>query len=546
MKAGFLGWASVSLLIGVLRILIYSRRVGAPELANDSYQYLDAASHLASGGCLCTNVAHFDEQVKWARIPIPFTHFGPGYPVAIAALRTLGLPLETAGYLLSSGGYLAVICLIWLTGYYLAIQPWCLALICLVWSLNSVALDFGVSVATDCLFTALLTGICALVAYDIRHFERSRPVALLAIGALVGTAYWLRQPGLFLLLPLCLYLAWRCALARRSWPYALGGVILAALLMAPVMIRNILLTRSWNSGFSNGRHTPWKDVLFDTLKAPYHILFGANSIARLVFWTCLFLLCAFIVLWRALANRSRASIRLSETSRTILAWLLVFTLTFTTGILVAELSTYAASEVRYNFPVFPLVLLACAVLFQLSGDRLGRAAALGCVACVLVVNARNLLAPRLADQSSLPADLLQQQVQPGLSIRTFIKETIPPASVLVATEGQAVYYLLKRPVVSIIEPQYSLHTWDEPDVRNVMQSFGAQYFLVFPGAGKVRAPEQQASAFLQQLTAGHPPMWLSVAARTPGVILYRRVNTPRAQSNAAAFWSIAPFSRLVS
>ena len=113
-------------------------------------------------------------------------------------------------------------------------------------------------------------------------------------------------------------------------------------------------------------------------------------------------------------------------------------------------------------------------------------------------------------------------------MKMYIKDSVPSDSVLVATEGQAVYYLLKRPVVSIIEPQYSLHTWDESDVKSVMQSFKAQYLLVFPGAGKMRAPEQQASPFLHELVEGHSPAWLAVAARTPGVILYRRVELSKA------------------
>ncbi len=523
MRLRLLIWFPVSLLVGVLSVLLYARHVGAPVLANDSYQYLDAAANVASGACLCTNVAHFDEQVRWARMPIPFTHFGPGYPLAIAALKVAGVPVETGGYLLSVAGYLLVICLIWLTCSYLEFQSWSIALICLLWCLNSLALEFAVSVGTDCLFTAGVMGICALIAYDIRNSARPRPALLLVLGALVGAEYWLRQPGLFLVFPLCLYLLWRYALDRRCLPYALGAALLASLFIAPVIIRNMALAHSWNSGFANGRHTPWKNVISDTLKAPYHIVFGEGSTARVDIWTVLFLLSALVLMGRAFANRRRslASARLPAISSTILGWLLVFAVAFAVGILAAEFSTYAANEVRYNFPVFPVVLIACGVLFQYAGDRAGRIAALLCVLSIATIDTRSLLAARGADQSSLPADLLQQQVQPGLSLQTYIQAALPPNSILAATEGQAVYYLLKRPVVSIIEPQYSLHTWDEADVKSVMRSFGAQYLLVFPGAGKVRAPEQQAVPFLLALTEGHNPSWLSVAARTPGAILYR-------------------------
>lgn len=535
MKRRLLVWFSLSLLIGVLTLLVYSRQVSAPELANDSYQYLDAASHLAATGCLCTDVAHFDEQVRWGRMPIPFTHFGPGYPVAIAALQVLGLPGDKAGFFLSAASYLLVICFIWVICLYLQLQPWCIGFISLLWSLNPVAVNLAVVVGADSLFTAVFMALCALVAYDIRHLARSRPFALLLMGALAGAAYWLRQPGLFLVPPLCLYLLWRSFIKAGSRLLAAASLLIAFAFIIPVILHNIIYAHSWNSGFANGRHTPWKEVVSDTLKAPYHIIFGFAAPARLNLWTALFALGAAIFIWRVVTNllHSPRFSHLPAISRTIFDWLLVFGACFASCILVAEFATYAAEEVRYNFPVLPIVLIACAVLFQIASDRIGRAAAVLCVVAVSVIDGQSLAVKHSADQSSLPIDLLEQQLSTGQSMQAFLKRTLPPGSVLVATEGQAVYYLLKRPVVSIIEPQYSLHTWSEADVHSVMRSFGAQYFLVFPGAGKIRAPEQQSSPFLLALTDGAPPSWLHVAARTPGVILYRCDDCSKAQAHSS-------------
>jgi len=523
MKSRPLRWFSLSLLIGLLSIFLYSRRVSAPELGNDSYQYLDSASHLASGACLCTTVAHFDEQVGWGRMPIPFTHFGPAYPLAIAGLKVLGLPVETGGYLLSVAGYLLVICLIWLTSYYLEIEPWSIALVCLVWSVNFLALDLGVSVGTDCLFTALFTGVCALVAYDVRSVARPRPAVLLALGALVGAGFWLRQAGLFLVPPLFLYLAWRWWRQPRSRPYALGGAALALTLVAWIMARNIRLVHSWNSGFANGRHAPWQTVISESARVPYHVLFGTQTKAHLDIWAVLFFTSLLVLAWRALANRRQgpAPARLPHTRRTTVIWMLVFAAAFAGGTLVAELRTIVADYVRYDFPLLPIVLIVCGVLFRFVNDRIARVAALACVLSVVMIDVHSLVAQRQAGMSSLPTDLLAQQVQPGTSMRTWIEQTVPSDATLIATEGQAVHYLLNRPVVAIIEPQYTVHTWDETDLRSVMRRFGAQYILVFPGAGKERAPEQQSVPFLLALSEGHNPGWLSVAARTRGVILYR-------------------------
>ncbi len=294
-------------------------------------------------------------------------------------------------------------------------------------------------------------------------------------------------------------------------------------LVAALVLRNIRLVHSWNSGFANGRHARWQTVISESAKVPYHILFGTQAKAHFDIWAVLFFLSAVTVLWRAVANRRQglACSRLPETSRTIVIWISVFAGTFAAATLLAELRTIAADYIRYDFPILPIFLIGCAVLFRFASDRIGRVAAVACVFSIAVIDARSLFAQREANMSSLPTDLLAQQVRPGISIGSFIENAVPPNATLVATAGQAVHYLLKRPVVAIIEPQYTVHAWDEADLRGVMEGFGAQYLLVFPGAGKERAPEQQAVPFLRALTEGHNPSWLTVAARTPGVILYR-------------------------
>ncbi len=67
---------------------------GIPYLSNDSYQYVDAAVEISSGECICTRLAHFDQQLEPGRFPVALTHFPPGYPLLIAAVSWLGMPLE--------------------------------------------------------------------------------------------------------------------------------------------------------------------------------------------------------------------------------------------------------------------------------------------------------------------------------------------------------------------------------------------------------------------------------------------------------------------
>lgn len=186
------GWAS--LLAGVLALWLSYSPNGTPYIPNDGYQYLDAASNLASGPCFCTRVALFDEQVAFGRFPIPFTHFAPGYPLLIAAVSRTGMAAETAGYLLSALGFLAVIWLIQDLGLALGARGWVAALFSLIWITQATALLYASSVGTETLFTAMLLGLVVLIVRDVRS-DGARSLRMFGIGAVAGLAYWIRYPG---------------------------------------------------------------------------------------------------------------------------------------------------------------------------------------------------------------------------------------------------------------------------------------------------------------------------------------------------------------
>lgn len=513
-----IGVSALLLALGVCAQVLYSLHAHAPILTQDSYQYLDAASHFLSEGRLVTSVAHFDEQVHWGRLPIPFTHFGMGYPLAIAALGRLGIPLAVAGLLLSIAGYLLVIWLLWKCCLSLEFGRWTATLVCLLWTLNSYALEAGANVMTEALFTTLLTTLCMLIAGDL-HDGAAVPMRFLLMGAITGATYVLRQAGLFLIPPVLLYLGWRSLRDPRVRRWAAASGLIAVGCAATVILRNIILTGSWNGGFSDSRHAPRAAVLAEIAKAPYHILVGSRTKAHFDIWAALLLLSGAALAGMALAAlRRRREPALPTSGCEAWVWIALLTAAYAGGVLLAALTTIASSVERFYFPLLPVMLLMVGALVQLAG-RSGRIVSVVLVLAVVAINAKNLILLHPAQQHAIAADLLAEQVQPGISVRRAIENLMPANGTLFATNGQAVHYLLHRPVVSVLES--SNRAWDESDVRSLMRRFHAGYFLVFPGAQTKFVPEQESTPFLHALAAGQSTGWLSVAARSRGTILYR-------------------------
>ena len=395
-----LKWASVA--AGVIALWLSYGVVGAPYITNDGYQYLDAARNLAAGECLCTRVALFDEQVEYGRMPVPFTHFGPGYPLAIAALARTGLSIEHAGYLVSAAGFLATVWLMWDAGLALGANAWMLGAFCLLWITQATAILYASMVGTESLFTALLIGTAALIVRDVR--ARSTGVLCpLAIGAVAGLSYWVRYPGLFVVGAAAIYLVARAlrAPANKSLRWGtLAGLATAAALVLAIQIRNAVYTGSWRGGFKSagGRHTP-KTAILDTIRAFTHFVTGDRVPVRADFWSVLLLASFAAVLFFAFDARRRRTGPTAGFDRGHM-WFLLVALVYIAGIFAATLITIAGDLARYYFPVWPMFLVSAAVGCSaiLRGPRFAIArrletlAVAALVISILAIEGRNLFA----------------------------------------------------------------------------------------------------------------------------------------------------------
>ncbi len=507
---------AILVLLGVVALVLSHDFMGSPSIGNDSVQYLDAASHLATGYCFCTTVAHFDEQVAVGHMPIPFTHFAPGYSLLIAGLLRFGLAPATAGYLISAFGYLLTIALFWYIGTALGARPWVLGAIGLLWVTNASAIAIAGFVSTEALFTAIFLGVAALVVADIKA-AGSRPRLLVSLGILAGAAYWVRYPGLFVVPVVAFYLVWRWWSNRRTLPWVLIGLALAAAECLAIMARNARLTGSWRGGFSSSHKNTLKWVLVESVKAFYHMIFGDRVVAHLNIWIVLFALAlpaAVVLAFRAWRNRRQ---EVSFAFKPAMIWFGLLVCVYWAGIVYAVMHSIASDLVRYYFPAYPLLLVMAATA-TLARKPLENLVIAVLVVAVLAVQSRSVLTKPPSPADIAVGSILKEQVQPGTSMANWLMSHVSQQDVLIAANGQIVHYVLQRPVVALIDPAYSARDTNGPAFHALMSQFGARYLLLFPGSKAV--PEQDDTPFLNSLAVGAAPPWLTLATRTSDVEVY--------------------------
>jgi len=503
-------WMLFPLLTGMLVLGLSHRVLRAPYVTNDGVQYIDAAEHWRAGECFCTTVALFDEQVAHGSFPVPFTHFAPGYAILIAGLSATGIAPDTAGYLISALAFLVTVWMMWDIGLRLGAGPFPMFLISLLWLTSDLALSFAAQVQADGALAAVLGATVALVVRDIQTNGAAR-FSLVAIGITAAVSYWLKYAGLFVIPVAILYLVWRAWRTSESRLWSAGGIAGAVLLAAPIPIHNILYEGSWMGGFHSGQHRGLRFAIVETIKSIYHLVFGANAVARFDAWALVAILSLLTMF--ALALKSRAA-----RPFVALFWMAMFVGAFLAGVSLATMQTIASDVLRYNLPVYPLLLVG-GVVFFMPRQRAELAALSVFILAVLVVQSRSLVPPSLSPPDAERA-VLDQQPEPGVSMRRWLETHVAASDVMVAVDGQALHYILKRPVVAVINPIYSERPTDDASFASLMKRFHARYLVVYPNLPADAVAEQRAISFLRNLASGVAPFWLRLAARTENVSVF--------------------------
>jgi hypothetical protein len=338
---------------------------------------------------------------------------------------------------------------------------------------------------------------------------------LLAIGALAGLAYCLRYAGLFLIPPVLLYLVWRWWRSRESLPWAIAGGIAICCSVLPIQLRNIAHMGSWRGVLlTSTSHNPIPAVI-PTIMAWYWLVLGGHSFLPAGIWMVLLLALGLTLLVLAFRARRRGAF-------TVAAWIGVFGLAYTAGIVwsiisVANMNLVARELARYYLPLYPVLLACLAGAASRVRSTAWRAVMVFVAFAVLTSHARDLLARPVPQGRVVMADDLAEEVAPGESLRQWLLSHVPTGTTIVSEEGQALHYVLQRPVVSIIEPpELSNRAADGPGFRDLMSRYKSRYLLLFP---TIRL-SQNRLPYLQDLILGKGPDWLKLSVRTRDVVVY--------------------------
>lgn len=505
--------------------------VGGPRLSDDSYQYLSEAENIQDGHGLKTSVVHFDTERLSGQIPAPLTTFPPGYPLAIAALGETGLSRETAGLILCAASYVFLVPLIFWAASLLQLSAIATRIALLVLLGNAAAGGFATSVATESLFTVFSFG--ALVCLLQHEIGKKGTGAALVGNFLIGCAFWVRYAGLFLFAAAGVYLVWQAMIRRdRRSLIAAAYLALPAAIIGCLLVRNTELTGSWKGGNTKVVSHAFAGVLKLFVTSTYHLFFGEGVPTRL--GPAQVVLGLGFILLLVTAVRTVASTDIRSAMGKLFAppaLLLVYVTVYNACMIYLGVSTVISFGSRMFYPLLPVYFLLCGFfLTRIEGLSHVRMRSLAWTTCVVIVigsywaiNLQCVMAQRLSSPDQAVEASFAMPNATGRSLSSWFQKNVPPDAVLVATNGQATAYVLRRKTVSLASSLFSDQQWDEAQVRTVMQRYKANYLVLYPGMDTTVEPVQEESTFLTALIQGRAPQWLQLASRNSQVMVFRRL-----------------------
>lgn len=535
-------WCALAVALLTANVL----RTGGPGFMNDSYQYLSTAENITAGHGLSTSIVNFDVERRSHKVPAPLTTFPPGYAVAIAEVNRTGLDPERAGLLFSMLSFVALFPLLAWGARVLELRPNITRLV-LFWLLaNSWAAEYPIQILTESTFTALTTfAVVALMAAERRGKAEPQSLGVLLLGsALVGLSYWVRYAGLFLFAAVFAYFTLNASIRRDR--RSLKALLCAALPLGLIGLgfaRNIVLTSSWQGGNTKKVFHPILPTLKGFAVSIYHLLFGEKVAAHVGLAEVL--VAAAVLTIGGLAIRSlRADsiLRMREAAywpSFVLLW--AYLAIYSLGMIYLGVVSVISFGTRMFYPILPLLLLSLGHLLgglessirEISSRRfLLLASAALLTACYVVINVRSIG----ADPTLVPHQLTEARFKAptaeGAPLRAWIDANMPADAVLIATDAHPTAYVLKRRTVALTESEYSDEVWGASELQALMDSYGADYIILYPTANPALVPAQRESPFLAGLLLGKVPPWLRLAAENPDVKVFRRVDLSPVVRNA--------------
>jgi hypothetical protein len=525
-----------ALVCGIL-ILVRAQPGLMPFLTRDSFEYLSMARNALQGHLGYSSIIHFDAERSFGVVPAPVVTYPAGYPLLIALVSALGVPVDTAAVLVGLVSTVACIpILAWLADR-LGISSGVKALLLGAFAINALVTKYGASAMSEALFTLLVLAGAALLVKASLDSGRGWSAAWLAAGLAFGAASFVRYAGLFFVAALALLMA-RHLLARRG-PLARGyasALVVAGAAALVESARSLLLVGNLQGGAETVVHRALVPVLAETAQAinaafvygPGFVSDFGTLIERVLFlglfYLGILLLAAGAFRGWALASRSALAGANDVIDLALLA------LAYGAGVFYAGLTSWVTYGVRLFVPVIPLLLLLLGFALDRLLAAVPRAAPVRRASAVLLLaslvpyvalNLAGLRDPSPVDGAAVAAAFDVPDAG-GRSARAVIREIAGPDGVIIANDGQAVGYELQTLTVSLVGPDFSLLTWDDGTLRATVERFHVAAVVISTGipTGLENGEDDLPSPLIQALAAGQSPPWLTLAYRSGTILVY--------------------------
>lgn len=519
-------WIAIAIVLLGLRVATGGAR---PAFGHDSFQYLAAADQALRGSVGATPLIHWDLERCSGAVPAPMVHFPLGYPLLVASLGLLGMPVPIAALVLNLTAAVATAFLLWLITGRLGLDTTVRHVVLLTVVLNASFLQYATTASTEMPFTLVILGAATLL---LRSLTASTRLAWLLTGLAFGAAYHIRYAGLFFVVGLGVLAVVHTLRSRHDTAKGYAIALAAAVAFVSIgLIRNLSLVGNWRGGNEKAVSNPILETIIGTIRAAKILLVGSQvnqgpyQLVEWIFWGAV--LGAGLIALRAFLRAGRAA---DESTRAAFALdLSMLVAVYGACMFYAGVTSIISYGARMFAPVLPLIaIIGGAVAHRIHSetftrDRVMRVFVLVVLIAYAVLNLRSLRSP-VFDRASIVNAQLAARATSGQSLREIVQRHTDSGSVLVANSGQALGYLLSRPVVSLVGPHYSTVEWDETAMRGVVDYYGAKLVLIT--APNERQPDDSdliPSSFVRALAGGASPAWLRLVERVGPVSVYQPV-----------------------
>jgi hypothetical protein len=117
----------------------------------------------------------------------------------------------------------------------------------------------------------------------------------------------------------------------------------------------------------------------------------------------------------------------------------------------------------------------------------------------------------------------------GRPLRQWVEENIGPNDGILAADGQATGYFLRRPTLSMVSEHYSRIRWECDEVQRQFQRFRLRYAVLYkpapPGSPDEGNSFTGRSSFLDRAAAGPPGCGFAIAAENARVRILKRTDS---------------------